>query len=177
MKIAGLSRSAELCPECGGRMTLVDTARVEAAPDGGSLAFFASSEVQAESVRELLNTVKRLATAGTPVDDLAGVVDAQAPWLGWLSDWMRENRSELARDLIVGVVVALLTLALQGRGVTADDLDRLLEERQEQPIQGPDRPDDSAEEQESGHRSGERPVRHEASKTDDHEGKRDAPQE
>jgi hypothetical protein len=95
--------------------------------DGRRVEFFASSDAERLAVMALLSSLRDGEVAFTSASDLADYVEATAPALQALADWIRAHQDALIQALIPTIVTVLVAVLMNEKSISTEDLDKLLE--------------------------------------------------
>lgn len=123
----GQERWGTHCPRCGGEAWATNAvSHVDAA--GVRWSYFASTEEEKRWLHEVLDFLRDEPASVEAVIAELEAKGANATVLRALAEWVRAHQDALITALIPTLVTVLLHLLSQDSGLTAEQLDRILEE-------------------------------------------------
>lgn len=127
------------CPRCGSTATVINSQSAVDA-EGVSWFYFASSEAQKTEIRELLGLLR---DEDSSIEQVISEMEGHGPMLAALAAWLREQSGRVPAIVLEVVLGVLLTQLMFGNGLTAEDVERIMDEHEREHRQDQGAPRDN----------------------------------
>lgn len=117
------------CPDCGKGRPLLNQHNVYG--DGWAVALTGTRRHREAQFDSLLRWMAESPEA--TVDEIADAIELHTPWMQPLAEWFRQQRGRVIGALGNAVLGAIVAQMLFGGGVSAEELERIVNEQQRDP--------------------------------------------